>query len=277
MNVYSIVNQKGGIGKTTTAINLAHWFALKGERVLLIDLDAQGHAGTALGVDKGEGVYKMCVSDREIAEVAIPIRENLHLVQSNKRTNRVKTFYATEADLEVRYFFLDEKIREVDGMYDHVFLDMAPGSEILQLAGLAASDYFIVPTVMDPLAIDSVAEIISTALSLNKLYEDIVPPKLIGALPTMYERVTRETTRMLNLLTEIVGRTYVLPPIAEDTSIREASEAGLSIWEYNPSGRAAIGYEANGAKFVNSLGRVGGYLHTAEYICNLLEIPIETD
>ncbi|MCD4671391.1 MAG: ParA family protein [Anaerolineaceae bacterium] len=279
MKIISIVNQKGGVGKTTTAVHLAHWFAMKGLRVLLVDLDVQGHACFALGAEKDKGVFKLFANDREVPEVAIEIRPNLHLIQSDKNTSRVTAIFNSEMDAQTKYFFLADKLAEVDGMYDLIFLDMSPGSDLLQLAALIASDYFIVPSLMDPMSIDSVMEVVSSAISLHTLHHDIASPQLIGVLPIQYEKVTRETARMIKEITKLIGSKYILPPIVQDTNLREASEAGVTIWEYAPSCRGAIGYKEDGKRYgdVNSINRVGGYLHLAEILIDLLELDISPE
>jgi len=281
MITIAVANQKGGVGKTTTAVHLAYWFAQKGQRVLLVDLDMQGHACFSLGVEKSNSAIKLFnrFSSLEVSDAAIPARSdlpNLHIVQSNKDTAELSKVYNAVSDPRVKYYFIEEKLAETEGMYDLIFIDMGPGSDLLQIAGLVASDYFIVPARMDPMSINSVTEIIRTATTLESLQPEIVSPQLLGVLPTEYDQVTNETVQMIKELASLIGSQFILPPILRDTAVREASEIGVTLWEYAPSTNAAIGYSRGKIEYPNrnSQGRVGGYLHIAEIIASVLGIDI---
>jgi chromosome partitioning protein len=282
MITIAVANQKGGVGKTTTAVHLAYWFAQKGQRVLLVDLDMQGHACFSLGVEKSNSAIKLFnrFSSLEVSDAAIPARSdlpNLHIVQSNKDTAELSKVYNAVSDPLVKYYFIEEKLAETEGMYDLIFIDMGPGSDLLQIAGLVASDYFIVPARMDPMSINSVTEIIRTATTLESLQPEIVSPQLLGVLPTEYDQVTNETVQMIKELASLIGSQFILPPILRDTAVREASEIGVTLWEYAPSTNAAIGYSRGKIEYPNrnSQGRVGGYLHIAEIIASVLDIDIQ--
>ena len=261
MKILSIANQKGGVGKTTTAVHLAHWLAMQDYRILLVDFDAQGHACLSLGIQKADGLFRLMVNDYDIPDVAIEARPNLHIIQSDKTTNRIKYFMS---DQPMREFIIANKLSEAEDMYDLVIIDQAPGSDLLQIGSLIASDSLIVPSRMDQLSLDSVLEIIGSARSLGK-YDSVNPPQLLGVLPNEFDLVTRETLQNVTRLQKAVGKALVLPPIPRDTSVREASSRGMTLWEYAPKSRAAIGYE-NESRIVNSMGRVGGYLHLCEIV-----------
>lgn len=265
MKVLSIVNQKGGTGKTTTADTLAAYFAARGKRVLGVDYDVQGHMGVCLGKGKGNGLAKWLVDDLPLCAVVIEARHNLDLVLSDKRTERIKTFMG---DMLSRELYIAQKLEEADGHYDLVLLDLAPGSDILHVGSLVASDWFLVPAKMDYLSLDGVVEVLQTVRSLARI-PHVDPPKLVGALPTMYDRTTTETAANVKRLGDMVGAAMVLPPIPMDTRIREATSRGMTIWEYAPESAAAVGY-ANGGRpgdrGCNSRGNLGGYLHMAEIL-----------
>lgn len=264
MSVIAIVNQKGGVGKTTTAVNLAYWLATRKQRVCLIDFDVQGHAGRSLGAGKGHGLYRWLVDEESLQDVAEPVRDSLplYLVSSDKNTEKVKLHLSTMIGRE---FIIGRRLDQAFSAFDQVILDLAPGSDILHIGALIASDVFIVPAKMDFLALDGVVEVIKTVRSLAELPK-VQPPTLIGVLPTMYDRQTAETVSNLLRLREAVGSAdLVLPPVPMDTRMREASSRGLSIWEYAPRSPSAIGYPA-ASDAPNSEGRVGGYLHLGEIV-----------
>jgi len=242
----------------------------------------QGHACFSLGVEKSNSAIKLFnrFSSLEVSDAAIPARSdlpNLHIVQSNKDTAELSKVYNAVSDPLVKYYFIEEKLAETEGMYDLIFIDMGPGSDLLQIAGLVASDYFIVPARMDPMSINSVTEIIRTATTLESLQPEIVSPQLLGVLPTEYDQVTNETVQMIKELASLIGSQFILPPILRDTAVREASEIGVTLWEYAPSTNAAIGYSRGKIEYPNrnSQGRVGGYLHIAEIIASVLDIDIQ--
>lgn len=261
MTILAIVNQKGGVGKTTTTVNLAHWFAMHGKRVLIVDFDVQGHAATCLGAAKSDGLFRLLVGGADLKDVAVSVRENLDLVASNKQSEKIKVYLN---DVSFRELYIAQILEQASD-YDYVLLDLAPGSDVLHVAALVASDAFVVPAKMDYLALDGCLEVIRTVQSLGKI-SNVQAPELIGILPTMYDRMTLETNENLKRLGEMVGMEQVLPPVPVDTHIREATSRGLTIWEYAPGSSAAIGFTSEGGKSVNSRGRVGGYLHLAEII-----------
>src|SRR3990172_1772495 len=220
MITISVGNQKGGVGKTTTAVALGQYFSRRGKRGLIVDLDAQGHPA-----------------------------------------EQVKAF-AAQSDF--RAYILAQALGEA-GEYDVVFLDMPPSTDVLHVAALVASDYLLVPAIMDHLALTGVMTIIQTARALAK-YPNVTPPVLLGVLPTLFERMTTETRENVAHLAEALGDVrYLLPPIPRDMKVREASSYGQTIWEYAPKSPAAVGY-VNGSPVKNSLGFVGGYVHAGEII-----------
>lgn len=284
MITLTIANQKGGVGKTTTAITVAHWFARSGLRVLVVDLDGQGHAARALGLEKGTGLYSLLVLGCPLVEAVTVARTPplapphfreqkmerggegcLHVVANDHHAERVK---AHVAGAMMREFVLAEAL--ANAPYDLVVLDTPPSTDVLHISALVAADYLIIPSLMDDLALDGVGAILNTTRSLGR-YAGVVPPQLIGVLPTMFDKTTGETQANIARLAGSIGADAILPPIPRDTKIREASAAGQTVWEYAPACQGAVGY-VNGSKVVNSQGRTGGYLHTVEIAGRLMGI-----
>lgn len=269
MKTLSIVNEKGGVGKTTTAVNMAGKFADMGLRVLLVDMDVQGHDGKHLGTGKGNGLYRWLKKDQpeRLCDVVVQARQGLDLVQSNKETEKLKldlTF------MIARELYMARRLaEEADGEYDLVILDMAPGSDVIHVGGLAAADYFLIPCPMEYLNLDGVVEVINLVRSLS-LFPTIDPPKLAGVLPTKYERRPNDVGENMTRLSEVVPVGQILPPIPKDVRIPEAAARGMTIWEYAPRTSAAVGYGVDQKRGTNSLGNLGGYLHLVEIINRLL-------
>ncbi|MDX9865411.1 MAG: ParA family protein [Anaerolineaceae bacterium] len=273
MIVITLLNQKGGVGKTTISVHLAHFWALRGMRVLLIDLDAQGHTAYSFGRIPGNGVFRLFGGDLEIPDVAEEVRPNLHWVSSDKNLNKIRGMY-NSVNTKEKYFFLADKLGEVQGMYDIVVIDGAPGSDLIQMASIIASDYILIPTKMSLTDLTSVLNIIQSAQGVADLDSSIRSPQLLGIIPNEFDRTTSETKTNLEDIGNEIGREFILPPIPRDTLVREAARNGQTIWEYAPSSNAALGWVPNKKVGTNSVGRIGGYLHLGEQVSKLLNLQL---
>ena len=259
----AITNQKGGVAKTTTAVNLAQYFAQHGQHVLLVDLDSQGHAALSLGIQPNNGLYRLLVEGQPVAQTVTPARDHLDVI-ANDHTAELVRLHAMQASF--REYLLHTALENAP--YDLILLDTAPSTDVLHVSALVASDYLLIPAVMDYLPIESVTKILRTNASLGQI-PNVEPPAVIGVLPTMFDRTTNETARNVQKLADVIGAGMILPPVPRDTKIREASHRGMTVWEYAPNCQGAIGYK-NGSKSQNSRGLTGGYLHLAEIIEKLI-------
>lgn len=246
MKTFALANQKGGVGKTTTAITLAHQFAVEGWHTLLVDLDPQGHVALCLGLEKGPGLYRVLGEEESLTEVVVSARVNLDILTSDKSTEKVKRLFTLANFSEKTLYNLLRK-----STYDIIFIDLAPSLDVLHLSGLLASDWVIIPTRLDALAVDGVKEI---ALTMAEISRRGHPFHGYNILPTFFERTTRESFLQLEELTRVFGK-HVLPPIPQDTRVREAPAYGKTLLEYAPHCTALQGMRTNDH-------RVGGYIQT---------------
>lgn len=237
MNIIAITNQKGGVGKTTTAVTLAHGLALQGLRVLLVDLDAQGNCADSLGVEKTAGIYKFLVM--EDPNCLTNARENLTLISGNKTSVKAKKIISGESFSE---FVLRKHLEQMNG-YDVAILDTAPGADILQINALVAADYFLIPVSLSHLATVGAVDILGTVASLKKV--DAFQGRWLGILPTLWERTTKESQKQLVEMVQHFKH-QIWPPIPIDVKAREAPSHGKTLWEYAPSSRALCGVSING-------------------------------
>ncbi len=255
MTILTVANQKGGVGKTTTAVTLAHGLALAGQHILLVDLDPQGHVAFALGMDKAPGLYRLVVDEEPITNVAIYSRENLDIVPGDKKTEKAKrTIVISNFPAEIMSRVLK------DAPYDVIILDMAPSLDVLHVSAPMASDWVLIPTKLDAMAVDGVNEV------LRSMGEVAERGHRIGysILPTFFDRTTRETVVQLKALVETFSG-HVWPPIPQDTKAREAPAYGKSLWEYCPHSPAVAGYEGS-----YKSGYESGYVSTLRRIMEVL-------
>mgnify|MGYP001038046047 CR=1 FL=1 len=285
MLTLAIANQKGGVGKTTTVINMGWWFHKQGLRVLLVDLDGQGHVATGLNLEKRDDLYQWLVNGKPIKQItptspelgaSVPLRftsgigeggsRPLHLVRNDHTSELVKEHIR---NANFREHLLKNALAEVAGDFDLCILDTPPSTDVLHILALVAADTLIIPALMDFYALDGINYELRTLRDLQRV-PGVTPPELLGILPTRFERRTNETINNLAELAQKIGSSILLPPIPEDTKMREASAAGKPIWEYAPRARSAIGFEAM-SESVNSLGRTGGYLHVCEVVDGMMK------
>ncbi len=248
MTVLAVVNQKGGVGKTVTAVNLAHGFARRGYRTLLVDLDPQGNVADCLGLPPGNDLYRLLFPG-----AALPLeravtpggRENLDVVRSDKTTTNLKIAIGSISD-RPREYILDDVLR--DAPYEVVLLDCAPSVDILHTLAVVAAHYLLIPTRLDQLAVKGVRDMLVTLKSLAR----ISTCELGAIIPTFYDRTTNESYLQLKHLVETFGQ-YVWPPVPQDVVCRESTRFGKSLWEYGPNTRALVGYPDRSGKLI------GGY------------------
>jgi len=246
MVIIAIVNQKGGVGKTTTCVTLGHGLALQGKHTLVVDLDSQGNVADALGLDKTDGLYRLVAHGAGRQAVTPSGRPGFDAILGDKNTVRAKR-NINERDF--REYVLREALASIVGDYDAIFLDAAPGVDVLQLNSLVAATHFIIPVALDHLAVVGAGDALASAASLGKI--GALGGQFLGVLPTMWERRTRESHEQLEVLVSQFGK-LVWPPIPRDTKAREAPGFGKTLWEYAPRTRALVGVTANGQQ-------VGGY------------------
>jgi chromosome partitioning protein len=235
----TIANQKGGVGKTTTAVNLAHGLVLEGKRVLLVDLDPQGQCATILGLKQEPGVFNLLVAEQPIAQVTRTTdRQNLFVVLGNSKTATAQTVISVQRS-PVSYTY--EKIVHPasEDNYDYLIIDTPPSVGELQVQSLWASDGVLIPCSVDYLASDGVFSIIET---LNRIGQEFDwKGSVLGILPTFYDNVTRESKATLRDLRDNFDQ-LVLRKIHRATILRECAVEGKTIYELAPASRAAKQY-----------------------------------
>jgi chromosome partitioning protein len=256
LKIISFANQKGGVGKTTSAVTLADGLARQGRRTLLVDLDPQGHIAFAFGLKKTPGLYRWICQDEPLEKVIVNVRKDLDIIPGDKFTEKVKR-QITLSDF--RETILADKL--ASSSYDFVLMDMAPSLDVLHINGLVASDWVIIPTRLDAMAVDGVKEILLTVAEVSERGH---PFDGYSILPTFFDRITRETLLQFQEVVRAFGL-HVLPPVPQDTRAREAPAYGKTLWEYAPATPAMTGYVAGTV-------RLGGYIQVLRRLLEVLDV-----
>lgn len=255
-----VANQKGGVGKTTTAVTLAHGLALTGKKVLLLDMDAQGQAAVFLGLDKGPGISQYIKNENvQIADVGVKARKNLILIPGDKSSEGIVTYLKDRPFGET---YLRSKLQSDVNItqFDLVVFDMAPSFDLLHIASLLAMDSVVIPTMCAFASLDGLREIMATIKEVES-YGHKLDYRI---LPTFFDRVRKEIREQYQtILTHFPKHT--LPPIPTSACVSESVAMGKSVWEYCATSNAAIGYVDNKNKNV----RRGGYTQLISYVNNL--------
>jgi len=251
--IITVANQKGGVGKTTTAVTLGHGLSRDGRRVLVVDLDPQGHVAFALGMKKTNGLYRLLVESEPLHKVAEEARPNMDIIASDKTGEAVGRYVTT---LNFRERVIKKALK--GATYDVIILDTPPSLGVLHVAALVASHWILIPTKLDAMAVDGVNEILRSMAEVEQSEDNEHKFDGYSILPTFFDRTTKETATQLRDLVNAFGK-LVWPPIPTDTKAREAAAYGKTLWEYSPESPSIVGYQFNGK-------RAGGYLDLLDRI-----------
>lgn len=263
MIVIALANQKGGVGKTTSAVTLADGLRRLDLNVLLVDLDGQGNVADCLGLEAGCELTRLLFpgSEADVRDLTIESRRpRLSVIRADKSTGSLKAALAGDG---LAGFALYNALMKAEWNFDVAILDCAPSIDILHTAALVAADYLIVPTRLDQLAVKGVRDILQSVTQINRTRREW-ETKLLGVLPTFYDRVTSESHQQLVHLAQVFGQA-VLPPIPQDTNCRTATRLGETLFEHAPGTRALIGITNGNGKYS------GGYLQVIEQVKRIVE------
>ena len=236
MPIISIVNQKGGTGKTTTSLNLGSALAKLGKRVLIIDMDSQGNLGYSLGLDDGLTISDVFEGKADINEI-IQEREQMHVTPSDTRLVDIEL---SLIDLDDRQDMLNSKIKKLAQEYDYILIDCPPSLSILAVNSLYASDKIIVPMLMEVLSLQGLDQIIQTIEKINNSYNKKL--EIMGILPVMVDKRRKLSEEVKDYIHENYDVNIFNSMIRDNVKASEAPSFGQSVIEYAPSSNSAKDY-----------------------------------
>ena len=238
MPIISIVNQKGGTGKTTTSMNLGSALAKLGKRVLVIDMDSQGNLGYSLGLDSGQTISDVFEGNASMKDI-IQEREGMHIAPSDMRLVDIEL---SLIDLDDRHETLSAKIGTLSKSYDYILIDCPPSLSILAVNSLYASDRVIIPMLMEVLSLQGLDQIIQTIEKINTSYDKRL--KVMGILPVMVDKRRKLSEEVRDYINENYEVKIFSSMIRNNVKASEAPSFGQSVIEYSPSSNSARDYMA---------------------------------
>lgn len=262
MKIITLLNEKGGVGKTTLSTHLASYLALQGLKVILVDADAQAHATVTFGIAKSSGFYDLMVRDDSFQSVlrmvspevyehpAMDTKGALYIVPSNIETRNIANSISDA-------FAIVEKFREVEDFVDIVIFDTSPTPSLLHGAIYIATDAILYPTKCEYLSFDGLVESIKhrTQAENHRKRWGLDPIELLGIVPTMFRSKTVEHTENLADMKKMFGAS-VWDPIPLRTIWTEVTRMHSMVWTVAPDSHAAKDAVMIGQRFMKELERV---------------------
>jgi len=237
MRKIAIAISKGGVGKTTTAVNLSAGLAMQGKRVLLIDTDTQGQASTLLGLEPEIGLAELLGKEVSITEATTKARENLFVLAGGDNLASMKIQITKELDQP--QFALANVLEEIEGQYDYVIIDTAPSWDILNLSVLFYAHEVLVPISLEVLSVQGFAKFQENLQNVSKYQQNL---ELKYILPTFLDRRVKRSTEILQQL-KFTFPYQICDPIRYNSKLAEAPGSGQSIFEFDKRSAGARDYD----------------------------------
>ena len=248
--IFAIINQKGGVGKSTTAVNLSAALGEQGKQVLLVDLDPQGNSTSGLGIDKGElerCVYNVLLEDTAIEDAIIPdVCEGLDLVPATINLAGAEVELVSEMARENR---LKDAVGSLRGKYDYILIDCPPSLGLLTVNSLVAADKLIIPIQTEFYALEGVTKLLESMKRVKSLLNPTLD--IFGILLTMYDGRTTLSRQVASEVRNYFGKQVFDTIIPRTVKLSEAPSYGIPITQYDPLGKGAVSYTELAEEVIN--------------------------
>lgn len=248
--IIAVANQKGGVGKTTTAINLAACLSVQGKKVLLIDMDPQGNATSGVGVDKNElehNIYDLMIGESSVKECIIPnVFGDMDLIPTSV------DLAAAEIELideERKEYILKNEVDLIRDLYDFIIIDCPPALSMLTINAVTTANSVIVPIQCEYYALEGLSQLMHT---INLVTERLNPELTIeGIVFTMYDSRTNLSVQVVENVRQALGNSVYDSIIPRNIRLAEAPSYGLPIIKYAPRSVGANAYKKLAREVIN--------------------------
>jgi len=252
MKVISVVNQKGGVGKTNLTTNLAAYLSSLGKKILLIDFDPQANATSGLGVEKSKkGIYEILNKEMLLDEGIIEVKKNLFLIPANQDLVGATVEWVALAERET---ILKKTLSSLPPNFDFVFIDTPPSLGLLTVNSLTMADYLVIPVQAEYYALEGLSSLLNT-VSLIK--ENLHPGlDILGAVITMYDKRSRLSEEVWEELYRHFPGKIFRTIIPRNVKLAEAPSFGKSVLDYAPFSPGARAYKRLAKEFITEISRI---------------------
>lgn len=239
--VIAIANQKGGVGKTTTAVNLSSCLAVKGKKVLVIDVDPQGNTSSGLGINKktiNKSIYDVLINDEKIENALLTTKiDNLKLCPSNIQLAGAEVELVSVISRETRMKFA---LNEVRNNFDYIIIDCPPSLGLLTINSLTASDTVLVPIQCEYYALEGLSQLMDTVKLVQKHLNPLL--EVEGVVLTMFDARTNLSIQVVEEVKKYFKNKVYRTVIPRNVRLSEAPSYGLPIILYDPKSKGAECY-----------------------------------
>ena len=244
--IIAIANQKGGVGKTTTSVNLSALLAKKGKKVVLIDADPQGNATSGLGVDKDveKSLYDVLINEEPVAgTLQDTVEKNLKICPSNMNLAEVEL--VSQMSREHR---LKEQLEGIKDKFDYIFIDCPPSLGLITLNSFTAADSVLIPVQCEYYALEGLGQLLNTINLVKKHLNKSL--EIEGALLTMYDIRTNLSNQVVKEVKKYFDDKVYKTVIPRNVRLSEAPSFGMPITMYDPKSKGARSYEKLAKEFL---------------------------